>query len=139
MEVIGRGDEHGVDGRLLLQHLAEVGMHGALVIWRLAGVALLDFRPHRTASRFAAVVRGGQVPLLGRVRERDDLTVLLGATNRGPPSTCRGTIVMAAAAQAAVEMNWRRVGGEVAMVLLIVRSDDVSGFDGAAVWRRSTG
>ena len=36
------------------------------------------------------------------------LTLSLGATNRGPPRTCRGTIV-AAAAVAVVAMKWRRL------------------------------
>ena len=38
------------------------------------------------------------------------LTLSLGATKRGPPRTCRGTMVKAAAAAAVVAMNSRRVG-----------------------------
>src|SRR6185436_68588 len=53
------------------------------------------------------------------------LTLSLGATNRGPPSTCLGTMVKAAAAAAVVAMNSRRVVvGLASMSVLLM--DEVS-------------
>src|SRR5215207_6624587 len=46
-------------------------------------------------------------------------TLSLGATKRGPPRTCRGTMVNAAAAAVVVAMNSRRVvAGFGCMVIL---------------------
>ena len=42
----------------------------------------------------------------------------LGGTNLGPPSTCRGTMVTAAAAAAAVCTNWRRVKLAVGFIMI---------------------
>ena len=48
-------------------------------------------------------------------------TLSLGATKRGPPRTCRGTMVNAAAAAVVVAMNCRRVVvGFGSMLILFV-------------------
>ena len=85
--MIGSGDEDGVDRLLFLEHDSEVLVHRAGVIRGLAGVVLFDLRLHRPASRFAAVVPRGQVPLFGRIGKRDDLAVLFleEGARVGPP------------------------------------------------------
>ena len=77
VQVVGRGDEDGVDRLFLLEHDPEVFVRRARVIRRLAGVVLFNLRLHRPAARLAAVVPLREVPLLGRIGERDDLAVLL--------------------------------------------------------------
>ena len=76
MEVVGRGDEDGVDRRFLLEHDAEVFVRRALVVRRLGGVVLFNLRFHRPAARLAGVVPVRQIPLLRRIGERDDLAIV---------------------------------------------------------------
>ena len=77
VQVIGRGDQDGVDRLLLLEHDPEVLVDRARVIRRLAGIVRFHFRLHRPAARLAAEVPARQVPLLGRIGQRDDLAVRL--------------------------------------------------------------
>ncbi len=77
VQVVGRGDEDGVDGLFLLEHHPEIFVRRALVVGRLGGVVLLDLGLHRPAPRSAAVVPRRQIPLLSRVGEGDDLAVIL--------------------------------------------------------------
>ena len=62
VQVVGRGDEDGVDGLFLLEHDPEVFVHRALVVGRLGGVVLFDLRFHRPAARLAAVVPPARGP-----------------------------------------------------------------------------
>ena len=55
----------------------EVLVDGAAVVGGRRGVGALDLRPHRPPTRLPAVVEPAQVPLLGRVGDRDHLAVLL--------------------------------------------------------------
>ena len=87
VQVIGGGDEDGVDRPFFLEHDPEVFVHRTGVIRGLAGIVLFDLRLYRPAPRFAAVVPGGQVPLFGRICKRDDLAVLFleQGPRVGPP------------------------------------------------------
>ena len=87
VQVIGGGDEDGVNRLFFLEHDPEVLVHRTGMIRGLGGIVLFDFRLHRAASRFAAVVPRGQVPLVGRIGERDDLAVLFleEGARVGPP------------------------------------------------------
>ena len=77
MEVVGRGDEDGVDRRFLLEHDPEVFVRRALVVRRLGGVVLFNLLFHRPAARLAGVVPVREIPLLRRIGERDDLAIVL--------------------------------------------------------------
>src|SRR5689334_12262075 len=57
---------------------------------------------------------------------RATLTLSLGATKRGPPRTCRGTMVNPAAAAVVVAMKRRRVMPGFASISIPLRGDSVS-------------
>ena len=66
-------------------------------------------------------------------------TLSLGATKRGPPSTCRGTMV-AAAAEAVVAMKRRRLGaGMYSWAFLGGGSGHPEYYDGAVLDERARG
>ena len=77
VEVVRSGDQDGVDRLLLLEHHPEVLVGRAPVVRGRRGVSALDLRPDRPPAGPAAEVEGAQVPVLGRVGDRDDLAVLL--------------------------------------------------------------
>jgi hypothetical protein len=55
--MIRRGDEHRVDGLLLLQHLTEIDIVRAAEVRRLLSVVLLDLRLHWQATAHAFEVK----------------------------------------------------------------------------------
>jgi hypothetical protein len=82
VQMVGRGDEDGVDRLLLLEHDPEVFVHRARVVGRLPRVVFFDFRLDRPTAGLSAVIPLGKVPLLRGIGERDDLAVLL--VEKGP-------------------------------------------------------
>jgi len=81
--VVRRGAEDGVDGLLLVEHLAEVDVIGALVRPSVFGVALGDLALDGEPAGLALVVEAAVVGLLAGVGDGDDAGVLVAEQGAG--------------------------------------------------------
>ena len=91
VQVVGSGDEDGIDRLFLLEHHPEIFVRRAGEVRRLGRIVRFDLLLDRPAARLARVVPVREIPLLCRIGQRDDLAIVLleERARVGPPLSAR--------------------------------------------------